>query len=219
MNTIEIDSVNLSFDTRKILTNIYLKCKTGDVIGVVGRNGAGKSCLMKIIFGSLLGEYQSVRLNGTFRECLYKVPNAIQYLHQDGFLMDYLCFNDIVEIFGLTPNLDRIMEFGDIDKLSSTKIGKLSGGMKKLIEIIAVLYSDSKFTILDEPFSFLSPVLVEKIIPHIKFQSRLKGIILSDHQYETVFETCNKFLLLNSGTLTEISQKSDLEAFGYIPTN
>ena len=52
-NLLEIDSVVKSYDTRVILTDIYLKCKTGDIIGMLGRNGTGKSTLLKILFGIL----------------------------------------------------------------------------------------------------------------------------------------------------------------------
>ena len=52
-NLLEIDSVVKSYDTRIVLTDIYLKCKTGDIIGMLGRNGTGKSTLLKILFGIL----------------------------------------------------------------------------------------------------------------------------------------------------------------------
>ncbi len=99
MNTLEVDSVNLAFGGRKILTDVYLKCETGDVVGLLGRNGSGKSSLMKIIFGTLRGESQSVRLNGQYVKQLFKSPNTVHYLPQDGFSMNYLTFNDLVRIF------------------------------------------------------------------------------------------------------------------------
>ena len=56
------------------------------------------------------------------------------------------------------------------------------------MEIVTVLYAKSSFALLDEPFSYLSPVLVEKIIPYIRYQSQTKGIVLTDHQYKHVKE-------------------------------
>ena len=84
------------------------------------------------------------------------------------------------------------------------------------MEIITLLYTPSKFLLLDEPFSFLAPVLVEKIIPHIESQSLNKGIILTDHQYETVLSICNKYYVLNNGTLTQIKDVSKLNELGYL---
>ena len=87
---------------------------------------------------------------------------------------------------------------------------------KKLVEIITVLYSKSSFALLDEPFSYLSPVLVEKIIPHIKLQSKLKGIILTEHQYRSVFAACDRYYILSDGALNEIDKVTELEDYGYL---
>ena len=53
-NTLEVDSVILEFDSKRVLHNVYLKSETGKVTGLLGRNGTGKSCLMKILFSSLI---------------------------------------------------------------------------------------------------------------------------------------------------------------------
>ena len=58
-NLLEIDSVVKSFDMHVVLTDIYLKCRTGDIIGMLGRNGTGKSTLMKIVFGTLRADTNS----------------------------------------------------------------------------------------------------------------------------------------------------------------
>ena len=52
-HTLEVDSIQLAFNNRRILSDIYLKCETGKITGLLGRNGQGKSCLMKIIYGTL----------------------------------------------------------------------------------------------------------------------------------------------------------------------
>lgn len=216
MNKLETDSVHLSFDGRKILSNVYLKCQTGDVVGVIGRNGSGKSCLMKIIFGSLQGENQSVRVNGVYHKQLYRIPKAIHFMPQEGLFMDYLTFKQLINIFRLEYKLDQLMEIEELHVNFDTKIGELSGGVKKLIEIMSLLYTDSMFTLLDEPFSHLSPVLVEKIAPHIERQSKVKGIILTDHQYQTVWSIANKYYILYESNLKQIYEFNELERYGYL---
>ena len=216
MSTLELDSVQLSFGGRTILSNVYIKCETGNIVGILGRNGSGKSSLLKLIFGTLRGDNQSVRLNGVYTRQLYKVKNAVHYVPQDGLFMNYLTFDDLVRIFGLEPQLDRLLEMEELKNNRKTKIGNLSGGMKKMIEILTLLYADSDFTLLDEPFSFLSPVLVEKLVPHIIYQSGSKGIILTDHQYQTVWSTSNKHYVLYEGVLREIYEVEELTKYGYI---
>ena len=216
MNTLEVDSVSLAFGGRKILTDVYLKCETGDVVGLLGRNGSGKSSLMKIIFGTLHSESQSVRLNGRYTKQLFKSPNTVHYLPQDGFAMNYLTFNDLVRIFRLEPVLGHIQDLEEISTNANRKVGQLSGGVKKLAEIITVLYTPGAFVLLDEPFSYLLPVLVEKIIPHIRYQSQTKGIILTDHQYRNVMAVSNRRYVIADGALKSIADRADLEKYGYI---
>ncbi len=216
MNTLEVDSVSLAFGGRKILTDVYLKCETGDVVGLLGRNGSGKLSLMRIIFGTLRGESQSVRLNGRYVKQLFKTPHTVHYLPQDGFAMNYLTFNDLVKTFRLEPALDRIRDVEEVSTNADRKLGQLSGGVKKLVEIIIVLYAPGAFVLLDEPFSYLSPVLVEKIIPHIRYQSQTKGIILTDHQYRNVMAVSNRRYVIADGALKFVENSTDLEKYGYI---
>lgn len=216
MNKLEVDSIQLSFDGRKILSNIYLHCKTGDVVGILGRNGCGKSSLLKVIFGSLRAENQFVRYNGMFQKQLFKCPNAIHFVTQDGSLMNYLSFSDLVRIFELKPKLNHILEIEEIQKHKDLRLSELSTGVRRLVEIMVFLYSNSAFTILDEPFSGLSPTLIEKLIPHIQNQSRKKGIILTDHRYQDVWEVATKKLVLYEGNIKEIFELGELESYGYI---
>lgn len=216
MNTIEIDSVQLSFAGRTILSNIYLKCETGNIIGILGRNGSGKSSLLKIIFGSLKTDNHSLRLNGQYTKQLYKVKNAVHFAPQEGSFMNYLTLDKLIEIFSLESKLDKILEIEELKVNRNIKISKLSGGVKKMIEIMCLLYTDSSFTLLDEPFSYLSPVLVEKLIPHIQHQSKSKGIIITDHQYQTVWSTVNKCYILYEGNLKEVFEVDELHRYGYL---
>ncbi|MEM1134461.1 MAG: ATP-binding cassette domain-containing protein [Bacteroidota bacterium] len=216
MDFLEIDSINLSFKGRQVLSDIYLRCQTGDIVGLLGRNGAGKTSLMKIIFGSLNAQNQSVRFNGKYTHQLFKTLGAINYLPQNGFAMGYFSFYDLIQAFGLENRVDEFREIEEIRKNLNQKMRDLSGGIKRLMEIVTILYTNNSFVILDEPFSHLSPLLVEKLIPHIKEQAKFKGIILSDHKYKTVMSVCNKYYLLSSGTLREIEGEKSLADYGYI---
>ena len=212
MNILEADSINLSFGNRKILSNVYLQCGRGDVVGIIGRNGSGKSSLMKLIFGTLRGENQSIRVNKQYVDQLFKYPGVINYLPQDSFLMNYLTVKQVSSIF----DADQILNIEILKPHINIRIGELSGGLKKLVEILTMLYTQSKFVLLDEPFSFLSPVLVEEVSTHIKLQSGKKGIMLTDHQYQSVWGVANKYYILYDGILREIYQQDELEQYGYL---
>ena len=97
------------------------------------------------------------------------------------------------------------------------KLGKLSGGERRLMELMVLLYAPGKFLLLDEPFSYLSPVLVEQVTSHILSQANAKGIVITDHQYRTVLSLCTKYYVLREGSIREFETLSQLEDFGYIP--
>ena len=81
---LEIDSVELSFGDRRILSGVYLAVETGGVTAVLGRNGCGKSCLMKILCGSLRADFRSMRIDGVWHDRFR--ADEVRYLAQQGFI-------------------------------------------------------------------------------------------------------------------------------------
>ncbi len=187
-------------------------CKTSEIVGLVGRNGSGKSTLMKILFGSLHGENQSVRFNKTYHRIPFEKKGLVNYLPQDTFLPDSLTFNKARKIFGVTA------EFEETTEIDHIQLGELSKGQKRIIDTLIILYAPTMFSLLDEPFSFISPLMIEQLIPHIHKQSKVKGIILSDHSYRTVLEVCSRFYFLNDGIIRSFEDKKELQDLEYLPS-
>ena len=82
---LEIDSVIKSFGQNQLLTDIYLKCETGDIIGLLGRNGSGKSTLLKILFGTMPAERKFIRIDGKIYNKPYRSKGEICFLPQHSF--------------------------------------------------------------------------------------------------------------------------------------
>src|SRR6201984_1016530 len=107
-HVLEIDSVQLQFDNKKILSNIYLKCETGKITGLLGKNGQGKSCLMQIMCGSLESESKSVRFDDKTIFKAFKRPDLLLYLPQFNFIPKWLTLKRIFKDFKLDfANLER----------------------------------------------------------------------------------------------------------------
>lgn len=83
---LEVDGIELFFGARKILGDIYLKCETGSITGLLARNGEGKTCLMNIIYGSLKANSSSVRFDEVTISNAYKRPALLTYLPQFNFI-------------------------------------------------------------------------------------------------------------------------------------
>lgn len=212
----EIDSVTKSFGIKRILTDVYLKCETGDIVGLFGRNGTGKSTLLKIIFGTQKSDSKFIRIKGQFCNKPYKRKGLINYLPEESFLPKQFTINDIVKIYLNRSMADLFFNDNLISSKGKNKIRELSGGELRYIEIKLLLLSDAKFVLLDEPFNGLSPLVIEAIKDLIKMRSSDKGIILTDHDYVNVMDVANRFYLLFDGGIKSIRDKADLQNWGYL---
>jgi len=109
---LEAGSIQLKFGDRKILSDIYLKCETGKITGLLGRNGQGKTCLMKIIYGTLECE-KSVRFDNQSQEEAFKRTDLLLYLPQFNFIPKSLSLKRVFQDFNLDFNsfAERFPEF------------------------------------------------------------------------------------------------------------
>jgi ABC-type multidrug transport system ATPase subunit len=216
-NLLEIDSVIKTYSDNRVLTDIYLKCETGDIIGLLGRNGTGKSTLLKILFGSEQGETKFIRIDGKVHSRTYQTKGEIAYLPQDSFLPHQLTVRKTIELFLDKEAIHFFKQDEIIGRLINNKINYLSGGELRYLEIKLLLNSSSKFLLLDEPFNGVAPVVVDALKEMIKAHSKNKGIILTDHDYRNVLDVANRYCLLADGSLKTISTLEDLIKWGYLP--
>ena len=218
MHHLEADSINLQFGGRTILSDVYLKCATGEILGIVGRNGCGKSSLLKIIFGSLQGENQSIRIDNTYIPRLFTRPLTVKYLPQSGLLPQRMKVQTAIRICLPDPEMQKLVStFTEINAHLEMRVGALSGGIRRFLEIILLLYSEAHFILLDEPFSHLSPVLIESLYPKLSAQAQQKGIILTDHYYRHVLTLSTRLFLLRNGKTHPVRKEQELVDLGYLP--
>lgn len=219
-HTLEVDSVQLAFNNKTILSDVYLKSETGVITGLLGRNGSGKSSLLKIIFGTLQADNQSVRLNRKYVPKLYQRPQAAQFLPQENMIPSYLSGRQLLRMFITRSECyETLMQVPEICQYQHLAFGALSTGLQKFWKVMLLLYSNTKFVLMDEPFSGLSPVLIEKLIPHFRQQAQTKGIIVTDHWYETILNLSDNVILLTSGKTRAINRREELYNWGYLRTS
>lgn len=216
LNIFEVDSVTKSFGYNNILTDIYLKCQTGDVLGVLGRNGSGKSTLFKILFGTEAADNKFIRINGKIFQYPYKSNNELCYLPQFSFLPKHLTIDIAVKMYVEHGSVDHFFDDHILKRLRGNRVSDLSGGELRYLEIKLLLNTKSKFVILDEPFNGVSPLLIQSIKLMILESSKTKGVILTDHDYENVIDVSNRCCLILDGGLKQIRNKDELVKWGYI---
>lgn len=214
-NILEFDSLDLSFDGRKILSSIYMRSQQGEVVGLLGRNGSGKSSLMKVVFGVLDAEHKSIRVNDTPMLGDYNRKRIIAYLPQDNLIPSYLSLRTAFNLFKV--DIDEVLfDFPQAKEYINLRSYELSGGWIRLIEALLILYSPSPFCMLDEPFTGLMPVHIEELKLIIGKRKAKKGIIISDHMHRYVTDISDRLYLLSNGKTHEVKEKEQLVELGYL---
>lgn len=215
MAGLEIDSVDHWYNTHHVLNNFYLNCKVGEVLGLLGRNGSGKSTLLKIIFGSLAAKNSHLTVDGRFIVKGSLSPE-IAYLPQGGFIPGSAKIKVLVQIYTQRYR-EQLLKIPIFSLNLEERFENLSDGNRRLAAGLLLIYSDAKYILLDEPFSQLSPLIVEEIKAHIHQFRSVKGFIISDHQYTHVIESSSRIILIHQGSNYTIVNEQDLRLYGYLP--
>ncbi len=218
INKLEVDSVILEFGSQRVLNNVYLKSETGKITGLLGRNGSGKSCLMKIIFGTLVPQNKTIRINRQSLINAYRDPVDLRYLPQNRYIPDSLTIKRIFTNYQI-DFADFVAYFPEFEKLYTAKLLNLSSGERRIIEIYTILLSQSKFCMLDEPFSQVMPIHVDTIKKLIVREKRNKGIIVTDHLYQHIIDLCDDLYVINDGKTYLAADIHVLAELGYTRMN
>jgi len=220
-HVLEISGAYKSFGKKRILENIAFELQTGEILGIFGRNGSGKSSLLKMIFGTMPANHIQIKFDSEIIETKEIIPRQlVGYLPQDSFLPKGTKVRDIIPLFcDDEEKQNKVFYAPGVSKFDNAKIGKLSMGQLRYLETLLVGSLDHPFIMLDEPFSMLEPLYKELLKELLRNLSKNKGIIITDHYYHDVLDVTNANFLLKDGHKIEISDKMDLVNNGYILSN
>lgn len=212
---LEIDSVELSFWGKTILSGCYLHCKSGEVFGLLGRNGSGKSSLLKIIFGSLRADFKHLRIENKIIQSGF-LTGKVAYLPQQHFMLPFLKVSEIYQSFSPFIKEQLLME----DPLNielNGRLNELSNGQQRFLECLWILSKPAEYILLDEPFSAIAPIQIEFLQKIIMQTGKTKAIVLTDHIYRPLLEVSNRVILLHNNAVYNIESDDDLIRYNYIP--
>ncbi|MDH7913084.1 ATP-binding cassette domain-containing protein [Winogradskyella sp. SYSU M77433] len=216
MSELHIDSVTKSYSGKVVLSDVYLNCKPGEVKGLIGRNGSGKSTLLKIIFGTEKSDFKFIRANNKIIKNVTDRRYLINYLPQENFLPNNTSIKTLISLFLDKKSRKIVLENEYVRPLLRKKNQHLSGGEKRIIEILLIIHSQAKYILLDEPFNGLSPIMRDYIIDYINKNKTSKGFIITDHDYTNIIKLADNLVYLDRGYLKTID-KNELSELGYIP--
>lgn len=210
MSTISVKGISVSYDKKRVLTNIFLDIEEGNIYGVIGPNGAGKSTLFKAILGLIEPDAGEVKVLG---KDISKVRKKVVYVPQrdDVDWQFPATVYDIVmmgryphkKIFASINQKDKeivnqaLKDMG-IDHLKERQIGELSGGQQQRVFIARALCQEADIFFLDEPFVGVDMTTEERIIIMLKkLAAEGKTLLVVHHDLSSAPEYFNKIILLN----------------------
>lgn len=217
MSGLHVDSVRKQIGDRQILNSVFISCKPGEIIGLLGRNGAGKSTLLKIIFGSLGADNKFVSINDKRINSLFGSSELLKYLPQNNYLPDHIKIKHIIHCFCSSEKVSMVINDSLVKPFLHKKVKQLSGGEKRIIEVLLMVHSGAKYLLFDEPFNGLSPLHVEIIKDIIKKHSKNNGVIITDHSYRNVLDISSRVILMDNGNTKVINETKELISLGYLP--
>lgn len=215
-HVLEVDGLQKRYSDKLALSDVCIKCETGEIIGLLGRNGSGKSTLLKIIFGIVDADCKSVRINQETKNTNKSIFNEISYLHQENFIPPQFSVEKAVNLSVEKQMLSDFFEDDILRKIKRKKVSNLSGGELRYLEIKIVLSNTSKFVLLDEPYNGLSPLMIEKVNAMVLENRQQKGIILTDHNYSNVIKIADRLILMQNGKTHQIKNPDELIEKGYL---
>ncbi len=204
---LEVKDLTKFFGIKKVVDNVSFSVENGKILGVLGKNGAGKSTTFRMILNILEPDEGEVLYNGEKIDS--KVSDKIGYLPEVGSLIDSYTVYEQCMYYGkmksmseeqIKKNMFDLLERFSIVEYANMKIKELSKGNKQKIQFIISILHDPDLIILDEPFSGLDPVSVEyfkNVILELKEKG--KTIIFSSHVMSQVEMLCEDVLIIDKG--------------------
>ena len=211
MQEIIIDHVSLQIKKAKLLQDINLKLQSGMVYGLRGRNGSGKTVLMKCICGFMKPTEGTISVDGKeIHKDMDFLPSAGIIIEEPGFFPNYSGFKNLKIIAGIQNRITDIkireaMEMVGLDPSMKKPVGKYSLGMRQRLGIAQAMMEDPDILILDEPTNGLDEDGVEWFRQFILEQKeRGKLILLASHSREDVEMLSDEVWYMEKGHLSKV---------------
>ena len=209
-----VDSVVVRFGDKTVLSGGYITSETGMVTGLLGRNGAGKSCMFRALMGGLKVENVMVSIDGVPVDRQI-IGQYIKYLPQGRMLPENIKLHKAFELFGVNY-WSFVNRFPKYSRFYDSAIWELSGGEARLAELCLILLSEAPFHILDEPFSQIDPVNIEAVRRLIRERCQDHGIIVTDHNYDAISSVADNLFVISDGYTAPVHGRDNLVRFGYL---
>lgn len=213
MELLEIKDLSKSFGTKEVLKDINLTIPRGKIIGLLGKNGMGKSTLIKLINDLLTPSKGTILING--KEVGIESKKIISYLPERTYLDKSMTIDKTLKFFQeFYDNFDiekakKLVK--DLGLEMNLKISKMSKGMQEKLQLILVMSRKAELYILDEPLGGIDPATRDYILDTILTNfNEGASVIISTHLISDIERILDEVIFINNGEIALMANTDDL---------
>ena len=217
------ENIFKSYKGKKVVQDVSIELKQGEIVGLLGPNGAGKTTSFYMIVGLVRPDSGKVFLNNveiTHLPMYKRAQMGLGYLPQEISVFRKLSVEDnIMAILEMTSKsaterkhrLEELLEEFNLNEFRKTLGNRLSGGEKRRTEIARALATDPRFVLLDEPFAGVDPIAVEDIQGIVStLKKKNIGILITDHNVQETLSITDRAYLLFEGSILKSGTAEEL---------
>lgn len=221
--TLFINNIAKSYNQKIVLRGISLEIKQGEVVGLLGPNGSGKTTSFYIIVGLINADSGSImmdKLDITKMPIYQRAKLGIGYLPQESSIFRGMNVEDnIMSVLEISEpkiakrkdKLEELLNEFSISHIRTSHALSLSGGERRRVEIARAIAAEPSFILLDEPFAGVDPIAVKEIrgmVTHLK--DRGIGVLITDHNARETFSIVDRAYIVYDGKILTSGKKSEI---------
>lgn len=228
MTVLQLTDVTGGYTRKPVIKNLSFNIEKGELVGLIGLNGAGKSTTIKHIIGTLLPQQGEIRLNGvTLDEDIDKYRSSFSYIPETPVLYNELTLKEHLELTAMAYGIDKntleersqklLKEFR-MEKRLNWFPSHFSKGMRQKVMIMCAFLVNPALYIIDEPFVGLDPLGIQSLLEQIS-EKKKEGasILMSTHILSTAEKHCDRIILLHEGRVRAQGTMDDLRTSFNMP--
>ncbi|MGB9342527.1 ABC transporter ATP-binding protein [Trichococcus sp.] len=218
MHAIEVHHVSKKFKQQSVLENIHFTIEAGEIVGIIGPSGTGKTTLIKLMLGMESLDIGQTKISDHLMPN-FSVLNKVGYMAQSDALYEELTGKENLTFFGKLYGLKKealqqrqtyVAQVTNLTKDLSKRVSSYSGGMKRRLSLAIALLHNPDILILDEPTVGVDPILRQGIWHELNdIRDQGKTIVVTTHAMDEALR-CDKLVLLNHGRLIALGTAEEM---------
>jgi len=223
---LELKDVTGGYTRKPVIKDLNFSIGQGELVGLIGLNGAGKSTTIKHIIGTLIPQKGEIRLNGvTLQEDIEKYRSSFSYIPETPVLYEELTLKEHLELTAMAYGIDektlkersgKLLEEFRMEKRLNWFPSHFSKGMKQKVMIMCAFLVNPSLYIVDEPFIGLDPLAIQSLLDQMSERKKQgASVLMSTHVLSTAEKYCDRIIFLHEGRVRAQGTMDDLrKAFG-----